>query len=125
VEELKKVKVGAKNLFDGNELYQTFQSAVNERNDLILRLKKELSAVKNAKFITSLQQQTPQGVPLAQTAILGAQNQMPEQLQMINQSIVRHGLNARFNTYTQGWPAGEDERDQWLVQKLPSERKVI
>ena len=56
VEELKKVKVGAKNLFDGNELYQTFQSAVNERNDLILRLKKELSAVKNAKFITSLQQ---------------------------------------------------------------------
>jgi hypothetical protein len=56
VEELKKVKVGAKNLFDGNELYQTFQSAVNERNDLILRLKKELSAVKNAKFISTLQQ---------------------------------------------------------------------
>ncbi len=56
VEELKKVKVGARNLFDGNELYQTFQAAVNERNDLILRLKKELSAVKNAKFITSLQQ---------------------------------------------------------------------
>ena len=24
VDELKKVKVGAKNLFDGNELYQTF-----------------------------------------------------------------------------------------------------
>jgi len=27
----------------------------------------------------------------------------------------RLGVNARFNTYTQGWQAGEDERDQWLV----------
>ena len=125
VDELKKVKVGAKNLFDGNELYQTFQSAVNERNDLILKLKKELSALKNAKFITSLQQQSPSGLPLAQTATLGAQNQMPEQLQMINQTMGRHGSNGRFNTYTQGWPAGEDERDQWLVQKLPSEMKAI
>jgi hypothetical protein len=52
---LKKNKVGAKNLFDGNELYQTFQSAVNERNDLILKLKKELSALKNSKFVSSLQ----------------------------------------------------------------------
>ena len=56
VEELRKQKVGAKNLFDGNELYQTFQAAVNERNDLILKLKKELSSLKNSKFITSLQQ---------------------------------------------------------------------
>ncbi len=43
--------MNAKNLFEGNELYDAFQKAVNERNDLILKLKRELSQIKNAKFI--------------------------------------------------------------------------
>ena len=74
IEELKKQKVGAKNLFDGNELYQTFQSAVNERNDLILKLKKELSTLKNVKFVNTLQQDAH----FANTDTLGNKANLPE-----------------------------------------------
>lgn len=42
IAEIRKTKVAAKNLFDNNELYETFKKAVDERNDVILRLKKEL-----------------------------------------------------------------------------------
>jgi hypothetical protein len=51
IEELRRQRMNAKNLFEGNELYEAFQKAVNERNDLILKLKRELSQIKNAKFI--------------------------------------------------------------------------
>jgi hypothetical protein len=42
IAEIRKTKVAAKNLFDNNELYETFKKAVDERNEVILRLKKEL-----------------------------------------------------------------------------------
>jgi hypothetical protein len=42
IAEIRKTKVTAKNLFDSNELYETFKKAVDERNEVILRLKKEL-----------------------------------------------------------------------------------
>lgn len=42
IAEIRKTKVTAKNLFDNNELYETFKKAVDERNEVILRLKKEL-----------------------------------------------------------------------------------
>ena len=54
IEELRRQRMNAKNLFEGNELYDAFQKAVNERNDLILKLKRELSQIKNAKFINQL-----------------------------------------------------------------------
>ena len=50
IEELRKTKVTSKNLFDNNELYETFKKAVDERNELILRLKKEVSHLKTSKF---------------------------------------------------------------------------
>ena len=43
IEELRKQRISAKNLFDQNELYETFKKAVDERNELILKLKKEVS----------------------------------------------------------------------------------
>lgn len=50
IEGLRKAKVSSKNLFDNNELYETFKKAVDERNELILRLKNEISQLKNSKF---------------------------------------------------------------------------
>jgi len=47
VEELRRAKVSSKNLFDGNELFSTFQAALSDRNEAITKLKAEISGLKN------------------------------------------------------------------------------
>jgi len=56
VEELKKLRVRAKDLFDNNELYMTFQKAIREREEVISKMRNELSSLKNSSFINKIQE---------------------------------------------------------------------
>jgi hypothetical protein len=42
------------NLFENNELYDTFQKVINERNQQIASLKRELSQIKNKDFMNKM-----------------------------------------------------------------------
>lgn len=93
VEELRKLRVRAKDLFDNNELYVTFQKAIKEREDVISKMKNELSQIKNSSFINKIQE--PKSNADQGKITLGGG--------VIN---------------TKSWA---NERDSWLVQKFPTE----
>jgi|LauGreDrversion4_2_1035121.scaffolds.fasta_scaffold959271_2 hypothetical protein len=96
IAEIRKTKISAKNLFDNNELYETFKKAVDERNEVILKLKKELQSLKQANFAAKIQQQ-----PLSNSA---ANNEITNA--MGNLGFGRKTLaNAGLNTFTHGWLA--------------------
>ena len=56
MEELRKLRVRAKDLFDNNELYVTFQKAIREREEVISKMRNELSSLKNSSFINKIQE---------------------------------------------------------------------
>jgi hypothetical protein len=115
IEELRKTKVTSKNLFDNNELYETFKKAVDERNELILRLKKEVSQLKTSKFAAQIQQQ-PMNNSAANHELANAMGNLG--------FAARNSLGqAGLKTFTNGWDQ-QNERDEWLVQKLPSGNKA-
>ena len=91
VEELKKQRVAAKNLFEQNELYATFQKAIEERNEEIFKLKREINSYKSNTLISKFQE------PSIPAKAIEAHN-----------NVGKLG----FNTYTTGWA---NERENWLV----------
>lgn len=91
VEELRRAKVNSKNLFDGNELFSTFQAALNDRNEAIAKLKAEVAGLKNTQFIAKIEPKTSFRQPATSEAQL-----------MVSASKQAFWTN---------------ERDNWLVQE--------
>lgn len=95
VEELRKLRVRAKDLFDNNELYVTFQKAIREREEVISKMRNELSSLKNSSFINKIQEPKDHN-------------------QQLEKAMGKFSIGGGVN----GWA---NERDSWLVQKFPSE----
>lgn len=115
VEELRKVRFNAKNLFEGNELYTTFQRSIHERNETIAKLRQENAQVKNSSFIQKIQE--------PRQKVVQDYKEQSDMNEAVNRLLIQGSPNkvkGGHNTYTNGWI---NERDNWLVQKFPSEQK--
>eukprot|EP00347_Sterkiella_histriomuscorum_P018962 403343492 len=124
--DMRRQRVTFQNLFENNELHENFQKQMNEKNNQIQLLKRELNQLKNSDFMGRMTQQntTPiQSIPHLQVAdkdvknnyqiyqnpkiggdynILSAQNNPP--IKYLNQES--HG-----NSWL-------EEKDKWILQDI-------
>ena len=52
--DLKKKRLALSELFDHNELYDSFKQVINDLNQQLALLKRELTTLKNQDFITKM-----------------------------------------------------------------------